>query len=405
MRIKLTVRKESLSALAFYIFMFYYFCLDYVYIVWPGLNLIINSKVIGIAILIVTILMLLKNIRIIPAQGFFLYIMAFLFILFSMLISDDNRAYILDSVLTLNNTKQILLLPLCVYVTNDIHSFNSRIYRFSVFSLIYYLMVYGLYFVNANIEGGFYGTYGMQLGFQASFFWLFVLQHGFLKRNIVDFVLGALIGIIIVSFGSRSVILIMGIAIVAYLYFYVGMESSIKKTSIVLVILIISLMLYMNLDAVLHILVKLLSGFSNLGRNLWALKNSKWLFDSDGRNEIWSTCIEEIVKNPFSIRGIGGDVRVLTNSLGSSYYAHNFILEILMEFGILIGAIIIFLYIKMLLRTLSFHNTEIKIALLPFAVMTATVLSFSLTCWTCPWLWMYMVLYLCWGKERISRTK
>lgn len=400
MRIKLTLTKENLSEFAFYIFMFYFFCLDYVYIVFPGLNSIINSKVLGIAVLVIAILMLLREINFIPARVILLYFMALFFIMISMIISDDNIAYILDSILTMNNVKQILLLPLCVYMTNDVYNFNSRMYKFSIFALFYYMIIYGLYFINANVEGGFYGTYGMLLGFQSTFFWLFILQHGFLKRSVFDFVFSVFTGLLIVSFGSRSVILVMCIAVVAYLYCYVGIENRKKKIAIVLSILTLGIVFYVYFDTVLQILIKLLSRFSNMGRTLSVLKNSEWLFDSDGRDEIWGTCIEEIIKNPLAVRGIGGDVRILTNSLGTGYYAHNFVLEILLEFGILIGAIVIFMYLRMIFRTFCIHNTEIKTALLPFAVMTVTVLFFSLTCWTCPWLWMYIVLYLCWGEKQ-----
>lgn len=400
MRIKLTLTKENLSELAFYVFMFYFFCLDYVYIVFPGLNSIINSKTLGITVLAIAILMLLRKINFIPSRVVLLYFIAFFFMMISMIISNDNVAYILDSILVINNIKQIVLLPLCVYITNDAYNFNSKMYKFSIFALFCYLIIYGLYFVNANIEGGFYGTYGMLLGFQSTFFWLFILQHGFLKRSVFDFVFSAFTGLLIISFGSRSVILVMCIAIVAYFYCYIGMENSKKKIAIVVSICILGIMLYVCFDTVLQILIKLLSGFSNIGRTLWALKNSEWLFDSDGRDEIWGTCIEEIIKNPLNVRGIGGDVRILTNGLGHSYYAHNFVLEILLEFGILIGTIVIFLYLRMLFRTFSIRNIEIKTALLPFAVMTVIVLFFSLTCWTCPWLWMYIVLYLCWGEKQ-----
>lgn len=403
MKIRLTINKRRKDELGFYIIMFYFFCLDYLYIAFPGLNLIFNSKLIGIVLMGSVVLIQAKRLIKMPATLFLFYIAAFIFITISMLISEDNRYYIMESVLSLNNLKQIVFLPLAVFFMNSVSEFNTRMYRFSYFALAYYLIIYGLYFVNATIEGGFYSSYGMLLGFQSTFFLLYILQHGFINMNSVDFIFGAIFGLAIISFASRSVIIIMGVSVLVYFYVYIGSGNKVKQLMIMLLISMVSLFLYLNFELFVQLLIKLLSGFSNLGRTLSFLKNTKWLFDSDGRSDIWGVCIDEIRRAPINIRGLGGDVSVLTKKLGSDFYAHNFILELLLEFGIILGSFLVYLYIKMVHRTVCLGDIEKKKALLPFSIMVSTVLFFSLNCWTCPWLWMYIVLYLGWVNAKTKK--
>ena len=81
---------------------------------------------------------------------------------------------------------------------------------------------------------------------------------------------------------------------------------------------------------------------------------SGWL-EKDGRNGIWELAIQKL--NLFGY-GLFGDRTVLYEPLNPMVYAHNWILEMLLSYGVIIGTILVLVLIFCLIKTLVVAKTS-----------------------------------------------
>ncbi len=121
-----------------------------------------------------------------------------------------------------------------------------------------------------------------------------------------------------------------------------------------------------------------------LSRTLWTFLNH---YGSSTRSGIYSEYLTGIREHPFTIRGIGGD------SVLSGAYAHNFIIEALAEFGVIIGGIfllIIIVYVFKLYTTARKKEyyemgNMLFCASLPIMVVSGTF-------WNTPFFWSWFAV-------------
>lgn len=379
--------------LYYYTVLFYAFGLDYLYIAIPSLNTILNSIVIGLILTALILYNLYLNHKI-SVKVAMLYGFAVIFLIISCSISNENAEYILENIISTNNIKNCLIIPLFFLTFKESKDASKILYKFSLFMLIYYFLIYYLYFVNADIEGNFYDSYGMYFGFVSCLFWVFVLQHAFRYKVTSDYIICIFMALMIISYGSRSVIIIMLSSVITFLFCYSDSQNLNRKVLISLLLLAIACICYLFFNQIIDFLIKILQNFSNLGRTLYFLKNSSKLSDLDGRDLIWSACVDEILENPFKIRGVGGAVQVILKRTGTGWYPHNIILEIVLQFGIIIGTFLLIELICSAIRTFCIKDQDEKYIILPFCIMSIITLMLSLTFWECLWFWTFMVLYL-----------
>lgn len=132
-----------------------------------------------------------------------------------------------------------------------------------------------------------------------------------------------------------------------------------------------------------------------LSRTLWTFL---YHYISPARAEIYSAYIASIKEHPFAIRGIGGD------SVLSDAYAHNFVLEALAEFGVVIGGIflmIITIYI-MKLYTLDRKKECYEVENLLFCA-SIPVMLVSGTFWNTAYFWSWFAVMAKNKEKRIEK--
>ena len=384
---KLKIKKNLIYN---FLMIFYFFGLDYLYLCFPFLNYIINSKIVGTIIICVLLINLYKKKSAISYKVIWLYICYFLVIFFSYFSGTEiSRDYISNNLLTLNNIKYILLYPLFLITIGDLDEYNQHFVIISRFFAIYLTLVCLL---EMSSVADFYSTYGMWFGFVAMYFWIGILQNLFIKKNFFDAVIIVAFGIFVISSSSRSVILVMGFAIIAMVINYFGTTLR-KKIGAVVSLGIIGISIYTFFDRIIDLLIRVLSNFNNLGRTLYYLKTN--IGDMDGRDFIWGICFDELISNPFKIRGIAGEVPVLYKNLGIAYGAHNIFFELLLDFGVLIGGLLLILFICIGIKGIFLIKDEKqKRLMLPIAVPTYIILFFSQSIFTLPWAFGFIVVYL-----------
>ena len=385
------------NELLFYAIFFYAFGLDYLYAAFPQLNLIFNSIVVGVVILSLIVVNLTLKYKRIPLSLIAIYAVSVFFVLFSLLI-QSGQSFIWNEILTLHNIKLVVFIPLslCVFSKYDLVRLMNKI---SIFMLLYYFVIYKFYFSITSYETDFYAEYGMGYGFANTLFWVIYLRYCFQKGKVIYYLFAAFDALLIISFAPRSVILIMGAASFANVFIYWGADSKKKKLAMTVLLIFVAVMVFVFQNLLIDILIYLLQGFSNMGRTLWFLQNRSATFNADGRDFIWAACIKAIREHPLYIRGACGDILYLHGAIGIDFYAHNLYLEILMQFGLVLGGIIILWLIKGLVFCFRMKDKEWQAIILPFGIMSFVSLFFSMSFWACSWFWMYIVLLMLYRKE------
>ena len=132
-------------------------------------------------------------------------------------------------------------------------------------------------------------------------------------------------------------------------------------------------------------------------RTLYLLLNEQ-THDS-GRNIIYGAIINEIKHNPFQIRGIAGEY-IITNGA----YAHNFILELLCDFGVVVGGISIIWIFWHIIQTIfnNFIEKESEVSMI-FMATSIPVMFVSGSIWTTTYFWLWIALVIKRNKHKYRR--
>ncbi len=140
--------------------------------------------------------------------------------------------------------------------------------------------------------------------------------------------------IIILALGSRGPVLCL---ITFFILKLLKKEKALKRSTILVYCLIIVLLIFfiINFKNILNLLYNTLLYFGISSRTIQLfLKNGTYL---SGRDIIYKNIINAIKESPIFVLGLAGD-RVINGS-----YAHNLFIEIIADFGIVLGLIISFI--------------------------------------------------------------
>lgn len=206
----------------------------------------------------------------------------------------------------------------------------TALQKYSFISIIYIITFYK----NDYIENYMPFSYNLMLPLLSLVIGIFINKK---KYQIVP---ALILFMMILVKGARGP-LMWFLAFCAMLFFlqYIKMSHTKKLISILTIIFsaLILLLLYFRLIKVIDI------DYSD-SRTLFLLSQGQ-LFDSGGRDIFYLTSLKNLAEYPFKIRGILYDRVLMSTALNTEIlpgnYAHNIILEILLQFGLVIGSIIV----------------------------------------------------------------
>lgn len=229
------------------------------------------------------------------------------------------------------------------------------------------------------------GGYRMGLGYACITGVMFLIMNFSETRKLADLV-GA-IGLIALIFvyGSRGPLI--GIILFAV---YFSMRYFHKKgQDFACVILFIALVVFVVFFRdIMSALNNMLIGIGVSSRSLYLLANQSLSYDA-GRSDIWQGIIEEIQKNPFRIRGINAEYMTYNT------YAHNMILELIYQHGIIVGGFALFFSLEKVIETIRLDVTRDEaIICLIFMFSCIPSLMFSGSLWTSQnfWIWIAIII-------------
>lgn len=191
---------------------------------------------------------------------------------------------------------------------------------------------------------------------------------------------------LILLFGNRSALMIATLSLVIqYVFFEKKNKRALHLIQIIVAGVLILLLVSSN---VLNLVIAEMDKMGVSSRTLKILlSGSEAITDNTGRSIIWENCRVAIAKKPWTGYGIGGERNLFL--LGSKYisrlggvYAHNFIYEILLDFGVIIGSsVLLFLAWKTFHIVFSKKRVPVRRLFIVMILSIVIKLSFSGSVW------------------------
>src|SRR5690554_4448512 len=146
--------------------------------------------------------------------------------------------------------------------------------------------------------------------------------------------------------GRQNLVSLLVLTFVLVLY---NLKSN-TKIYLIFIIPIITLIIFLSLDQLTISFLKFANTLNIDTRTVESILNNS-LFDTSNRKHIYDYSIEIISRSPFEIRGIFGDSAALRYRITNITYAHNILLELVLDFGLFLGLL---LFVIFVFKTISF---------------------------------------------------
>lgn len=185
------------------------------------------------------------------------------------------------------------------------------------------------------------------LGVQISPFAL-ILYSCYLGRKRVKDLLVLIIDVILIFMGGRQSIFVLLVGI-TLIYVYSNEINNSKKRLVVIACFLLCGISYFMSDLIIGTLSSLIESVGVSSRTLEMLASGE-LTSFASRDRIFQTSLEIAKNNGNVISGLFADRYYLRNTLAWAAYPHNLILEILIDFGMLWGTVLIILLVFSIIK-------------------------------------------------------
>lgn len=209
----------------------------------------------------------------------------------------------------------------------------------------------------------------------------------FRKTRYLNLVLVIACGGVILLFGSRGAF--ASIAVFSLFLFLKGNLSGSRKAIWIMAALLLVFVGYSYIDQLLNLVLEFASGLGINSRSLRLFINTIQGegVHLSGRLEIWTCVRGDFLRDILAIRGVCSTYPLVGD------YSHNIVLDILHNFGALVGSLILMLLVYFSFRTVREQPDAPRNALLLIFFFSAFPLLFwSGTIWTNVPFWSWIVL-------------
>lgn len=210
-----------------------------------------------------------------------------------------------------------------------------------------------------------------------------LLFYDFFKtRRVINIIEIALLLFAIIIYASRGPL--MGFALFAV--FYLVRYFLNKRQYILCILIVISSILFVLFYKTVFIWFFGLFDNSIISTShfMRSLESEDFVYLAD-RNNIYDVLVQEVLEHPFYVRGINAEWPVV------GVYAHNIVLELIYQFGIILGGAFLCLILYRVVRTVILkgeNDLEILCIVLMFACIPQLMVSSSLWRNYVFWAWM-----------------
>lgn len=290
------------------------------------------------------------------------YCVAITLLLFTVAFFPENEKYVRSEGLRFLLP---LIIPTAICLTTV---FDIDIIRKSLYIMAWGGAILAIFYMLSFFAGAFYiDAYNMSFSYGC----LLPMVVLYSKRKLIPALVSFFLFLTVIAIGSR------GAAVVFIAYLIVDFLVSKRKGRwVVLAVgLLFVLMMPMFEDFLSEV---------GLSSRTLGMLNAGEITNDTGRERIYSICLDTIWNHPLLGIGLFGD-RVLLEGA----YCHNFIIEVLLDYGVLLGltvfVVLIWLFIRSL-RITNVGNRDLLMVftfgcLLPFMVSGSYLISNNVALW------------------------
>lgn len=201
------------------------------------------------------------------------------------------------------------------------------------------------------------GTAYMGFSYAILVFILLELYDGLFEKNMFSLAFGIIGTVVNILGGTRGSILCIATFLLIFLLFS-------KRYKIVLFVSILGFTFFLCYDKILALFTELASTLGVESRIIDALSglNMNSIAYTNGRTSITDVSLELIKSNPLGY-GFLGERAQLNDAIywfTTNGYAHNIFLELILQFGVIIGTVIIIFMIYKIIRFLIYYDYREK---------------------------------------------
>ncbi|MDO4742756.1 MAG: O-antigen ligase family protein [bacterium] len=198
-------------------------------------------------------------------------------------------------------------------------------------------------------------TYDLGFGYSTVFLTMVIVSNIFNKnkRNIYDFFFVIMGTYMVLSIGSRGgfVVLLAYVGVQVLLKVLNNSKIYIKAIYITTIAVVLS-----NFRNIIEYLYMQFMSFGIYSRTLSSIIYDT-MDDSSGRDIIWASAVEGLQEASLLGYGVCGDRQFAKPFYGYGFYVHNFFLEILLQYGVIIGTVIFIFLFYFIIKSLRNKKT------------------------------------------------
>ena len=271
-------------------------------------------------------------------RSFFVTCFALLSIVFSYLSNSSVKQFMFEGSLFLSSVLVFILIYLPVFLMLlgklNISRMLSMFEKFSILTLILAISTFSINFFMFRTRPIDYLSFAYMMITPI----MICFSMGVTGKKL-SLIFSIIASIVLVVVGSRGAIVALAVFLILYIFgFSTKGKSNYRRFSkwVLIFLLILFCVFYEN---ILNGISSALGMFGYNSRTIGYLLIGNGAFERiGGRGDIWNHAIQAI---GFIGKGVLGDRTVLRNEVGSPTYAHNFILEFLIDYGWIFGLTIV----------------------------------------------------------------
>jgi hypothetical protein len=336
-------KKISLALMAsFVILIIQYFILIYFNLIDSGTGSriqLISKGLVGVAFLYAFPSVLKRSgIKAIGIYGFSIFIFLIHFTIF-----PENRTYMTNLIFPFF----FMSLPAFIYTLSikDLRVFKTIMKKLGYIVFIFGLLIGMLVFLGRTSVG----AYSMSLSYYMLLPTILFLDELLDKFSLKTLVLVGISLLIILALGSRGAILCV-IVFIILKFIRPNSKRTYKRALGHFSIICVGVVALVFMEQILMSIYNFLMRFGINSRSLILFTRENIYLT--GRDRIYENVLSEILENPILGIGIAGDTRIIGNS-----YVHNFFIEVVGNFGVVLGSILSITVLLLIIKSLLTKDT------------------------------------------------
>lgn len=237
--------------------------------------------------------------------------------------------------------------------------------------------------------------YDMSFGYQMEMAAILFIMIYFEERKLLYLLLSLFAMATGVLYGSRACIL----GYIAFVIVYFIWKGELNNRQLLVISLGVLAVITYKSRTVIRMIYDLFASVGLRSRTLYYIAKGDVLeVDRARQDDIWPTLIYRLKEMPiFKIYGAYGDRYFLK---ADRAYAHNFLLEILLTFGYIIGGIILIWLLVQFVRVIRRNKDIGGLMTIAFGCYSMCRLMFSSTIWEDPYFWTFIAMLVNCAKNR-----